>query len=98
VGDRTADEHHVKHSRQDNVGDELPLSDEEPLILAPEDRAADEARGTSVGHARVLARFLASNEPLAMHSSRALSRSGFTLPVGSFFGHNAAEAASRIGK
>jgi hypothetical protein len=52
MGDGAADEHRMEHAGKDHVGDELPLAPKQPLILAPQDRTADEAVLASVGHDR----------------------------------------------
>ena len=47
---RAADQNGMQHSRQHEIGDELPLAPQQPVVFAPQQRAAD-INGASFAHA-----------------------------------------------
>ncbi|MGH7031909.1 MAG: hypothetical protein ACREE9_05640 [Stellaceae bacterium] len=51
---RAAHEDRVQHARQRQIDDELPLPDQQPVVLAPEQRAPDIGRA-DVAHGSILA-------------------------------------------
>ncbi len=51
VGDRAAHEGRVQHARQREIGDELPATGQQAMILAARDRTADEGGLAGIVHA-----------------------------------------------
>jgi hypothetical protein len=47
--DRAADQNGVQHAREHEIGDELPLAPQQPMVFAPQQRAAD-IKGAIAAH------------------------------------------------